>query len=356
MELSWIGQNRSRFFALDASAWAYAVVALEEALAQAGLHREDLTDGNTGLYCASVGSPRILHHHLARIAKADWQCGSPLFVVSSVAGTLNFNLGAQYQITGANCGFVSACASSSHALGYAFDEIALGRQERMLVVGAEDGDAEIIIPFLGMRVLSPNQDPDTASRPFDCNRDGFVGTAGGAALILESERSIEQRGATPIAEFLGWGQASDGHSVAVPHPEGMGIKSAMELCLRSSGRDLASVDYINAHATSTPAGDKAEAIALKAIGCADPDIHTSISSTKGLTGHGLSYAGALEAAISVLCLQRGILPGNAALTDPDPACEGLNLPTRSEDRPLRTVMNNSSGFGGSNVTHLFGLT
>ena len=331
----------------------YAYVALEEALKQADLDRESLKDGQTGLFCASPGSPRLQHHRLNGMAAVDWQRADPLGIVGSIAGTLNFNFASYYGITGTNCGFVSACTSSSHALGYAFDEIALGRQQKMLVVAAQDGDAESILPFLGLRALSSNPDPATASRPFDTRRDGFVGSGGGAALILESADSAQQRGATPLAEMLAWGQASDGYSVAAPHPEGMGIRTAMELCLRAAIVPPHSIDWINAHATSTPAGDRAEANALKSLGYASKDAKTLISATKGLTGHGLSYAGALEAAICILCLGEGIVPGNAALQQPDPVCEGLLLPTQTESKELGLVLNNSSGFGGSNVCQLF---
>ncbi|MGI9243242.1 MAG: beta-ketoacyl-[acyl-carrier-protein] synthase family protein [Verrucomicrobiales bacterium] len=330
----------------------FALVALEEALDQAGLERSVLGDGRTGLFCASPGSPRMLRHHLNEMAASDWQRTSPMSVVSSVAGTLNFNLAAYYGITGANCGFVSACTSSSHALAYAFDEIALGRQDRMLVVAAEDGTAESLLPFLGMRALSSNRDPDSACRPFDSQRDGFVGSGGGAALVLESLGSACRRSVAPLAEMLSWGQASDGHSVAAPHPEGKGIGEAMGHCLEAAQIEPQSIDWINAHATSTPAGDRAEAIALRSLGYADGS-DTLVSSTKGLTGHGLSYAGALEAAISVLCIDGEMVPGNAALTQPDPICDGLQLPTRTIQRDLQLVLNNTSGFGGSNVCHLF---
>ena len=332
----------------------FALVALEEALDQAGIDRAGLTDSRTGLFCASPGSPRLLRQHLNGMAATGWQRISPMGVVNSIAGTLNFNLAAHYGITGANCGFVSACTSSSHALGYAFDEIALGRQERMLVVAAEDGSAESLLPFLGMRALSTNPDADTACRPFDCRRDGFVGTGGGAALVLESADSLSARGGVAIAEMLAWGQASDGHSVAAPHPEGAGIRSAMENCLAAARVEPASIDWVNAHATSTPAGDRAEALALKSLGYANANgSETLVSSTKGVTGHGLSYSGALEAGISALCIDGGLVPGNAALGDPDPVCDGLHLPVRTESRDLRLVLNNSSGFGGSNVCHLF---
>jgi len=331
----------------------YALVALEQALEQAALERTALGDGLTGLFCASPGSPKMLHYNLTRLAETGWMRAAPLAVVNSVAGTLNFNLAAYYGITGANCGFVSACTSSSHALGYAFDEIALGRQERVLVVAAEDGSAESLLPFTGIRALSSNPDPDTACRPFDRRRDGFVGSGGAAALVVESASSAQRRGATPLAEMLAWGQASDGHSVAVPHPEGNGIRRAMERCLSAARASVSSIDWINAHATSTPAGDRAEALALRALGFGDSTTKALVSSTKGLTGHGLSYSGALGAAICVLCLDENFVPGNAALEQPDPSCEGLRLPTRTEDQDLRLVLNNSSGFGGSNLCQLF---
>lgn len=331
----------------------YALVSMEEATKQAGLSRDDLGNPATGLFCASIGSPRNLRFHLNKMAAADWQRVDPKAVVSSIAGTLNFNLAAHYGITGANCSFVSACTSSSHALGFAFDEIALGRQEIMIVVGAQDGNADDLLPFLGMRALSSNPDPSTASRPFDRYRDGFVPTGGGAALILESESSATRRGCSPLAEMLGWGQASDGYHVAAPHPEGRGIRSAIERCLAATDVSANCIDWISAHATSTEAGDRAEALALRSLGYDNSERRTFISSTKGLTGHGLSYSGVLEAAICALSIREGIIPGNAALEDPDEACDDLRLPTRTEDHPLHLVLNNSSGFGGTNVCHLF---
>ncbi len=331
----------------------YAVTALEQAIDMAEIDRTDLGDGRCGLFCASPGSPAMTRHYLNRMAASGWRRGPPMGIVSSVAGTLNFNLATHYGITGASCGFVSACASSSHAIGYAFDEIALGRQDLMLIVAAEDSSAESLLPFLGMNALTLNPDTHSASRPFDRQRDGFVGTGGAAALILESAASAQRRGRTPIAELLGWGQASDGYNVAAPHPQGKGIRRAMEICLQSSGVNARQVDWINAHATSTPAGDRAEATALTDLGFADDDNNTSISSTKGLTGHGLSYAGALEAAICALAIKEGLIPGNAGLEQIDRCCAGLNLPVKTRAQPLNYVLNNSCGFGGANVCHLF---
>lgn len=329
----------------------YAVCAVQQALAEAGLKPADLAGGDTGLFCASAGSPYLLTHFVQDMYATRGQRGNPMGIISSIAGTLNFNLAAFYKISGAVCGFVSACASSSHALGYAMDEIRLGRQKRMLVIGAEDMTDESILSFASLRALSTNPDPDKASRPFDRRRDGFVGTGGAVALVVEEAGLARARGARIQAELVGWGQAGDGHSVAASHPEGAGLREAMQRTLADAGATAQDVDYINAHATSTPAGDRSEALALQAV-FARTGATPRVSSTKALTGHGLSLAGAMEAAFCVLALDDGFIPGCAHLEDVDPVCEGLNLPRTSLDEAPSLVLNNSSGFGGSNVCHL----
>ena len=329
----------------------YAVCAVQQALADAGLAAADLAGGDTGLFCASAGSPFLLGHFLDQMHATRGERGNPMGIVSSIAGTLNFNLAAHYRISGAVCGFVSACASSSHALGYAMDEIRLGRQSRMLVIGAEDLTAESIVAFSSLRALSSNADPATASRPFDRQRDGFVGTGGAVALIVEDAALARRRGAHIYAELAGWGQAGDGHSVAVSHPEGAGLREAMRRTLVDAKVNAADVDYVNAHATSTPAGDRSEALALRTVFTA-AGAQPRISSTKALTGHGLSLAGAMEAAFCALAIDEGFIPGAAHLVEPDPVCDGLDLPRTSLEEAPDFALNNSSGFGGSNVCHL----
>lgn len=329
----------------------YAVCAVQQALADAGLTAADLAGGDTGLFCASAGSPFLLGNFLDQMRASRGERGNPMGIVSSIAGTLNFNLAAHYKISGAVCGFVSACASSSHALGYAMDEIRLGRQTRMLVVGAEDMTAESIVSFSSLRALSNNPDPATASRPFDRRRDGFVGTGGAVALIVEDAALARQRGAHIYAELAGWGQAGDGHSVAASHPEGAGLREAMRRTLADARVNAADVDYVNAHATSTLAGDRSEALALHGV-FTQQGAKPKVSSTKALTGHGLSLAGAMEAAFCALAIDEGFIPGAAHLEEPDEICAGLDLPRTSLDEAPRLVLNNSSGFGGSNVCHL----
>ncbi len=329
----------------------YAFHAFEQALADAGLTRSHLTDGATGLFCASAGSAFLLHHHLAQARDSRFERGNPFGVVSSIAGTLNFNLAAHYGITGAVTGFVSACASSTHALGYALDEIRLGRQERMIVVGAEELNADTVLPFAPMRALSANPDPATASRPFDRDRDGFVGTGGATVLSLESPALAARRSARVYAELFAWGQASDGHSVATSHPKGAGLREAMRRALRDAALAPADIDYVHAHATSTVVGDRAEALALRAV-FTDAGAHPVVSSTKGLTGHGLSLAGAMETAFCALAIHEGFIPGNPTLQNPDAACAGLHLPRATLARRPHHILKNSSGFGGGNVSLL----
>lgn len=329
----------------------YALCATEQALADATLPRAALTDGATGLYCASGGSPFLLHHHLAQLHAVRGERGNPLAVVMSVAGTLNFNLAAHYGIRGAVGGFAAACASSSHALGCALDDIRLGRQTRMLVVGAEEVNAESVLPFAAMRALSTSADPETASRPFDQARDGFVSAGGAVCLVLEEAETARRRGARIYAELAGWGQAADGHNVAVSHPEGAGLASAMRRALADAAVGPGDIGYVNAHATSTPAGDRSEALALREVFTA-AGANPMISSTKGITGHPLSLAGVMEAAFCALALHDGFVPGNAHLTEPDPACAGLVLPRTTVAKAPGIILNNSSGFGGSNVCHV----
>jgi 3-oxoacyl-(acyl-carrier-protein) synthase len=329
----------------------YAICAAEQALEDSGLSREAITDGATGLYCASAGSAFFLHHHLAQMHAARGERCYPLGVVASIAGTLNFNLAAHYGIRGAVGGFVAACASSSHALGCALDDIRLGRQTRMLVVGAEEVNADTLLPFAAMRALSTNSDPATASRPFDRERDGFVGAGGAVCLILEEAETARRRGAPIYAELAGWGQAADGYNVAISHPEGAGLAEAIRRALADAQVSPDEIDYVNAHATSTPAGDRSEALALRTVFSA-VKAHPQVSSTKGLTGHPLSMSGVMEAAFCSLALRDGFIPGNANLVEPDEACEGLDIPWTTMDAAPKIVLNNSSGFGGSNVCHV----
>lgn len=330
----------------------YSYCAMQQAVEDAKLTEADHSNPETGLYAASGGSPFLLGHYLEKMRKHGVMRCQPLGVVASISGTVNFNLVSHFKIKGASTGFSSACASSAHALGFAYDEIMLGRQKRMFVVGAEDGNTESILPFAGMRALSVQTDPSIASRPFDVARDGFVGTGGSTVLVLESEEEVQRRSPKVYCEVAGWGQASDGHNVAISHPEGTGLRNAVANAFKSADITPDAVDYVNAHATSTPIGDLSEVRALKAIFGNSPT-RPAISSTKALTGHGLSLAGAMEAAFCAVAMREGFMPGSAHITNLDPACAGLNIIRATLPHRPNVVLSNSSGFGGANVALVF---
>jgi len=325
----------------------YAYCAMEQAIKDANLSPAEISNIMTGMYTASAGSSGMLYHHMQKMDKVGALRCFPFAIVCSIVGTLSFNLVSAYKIKGASCGFASACASSAHAMGFAYDEIANGRQDKMFVVGGEDGNMRTLLPFVGMRALSMNPDPQTASRPFDKHRDGFVGTGGGVVAVLEDEESALKRGAKIYARMLGWGQASDGYNVAIPQPDGEGVIHAIKFALASSGISADEVDYINAHATSTPMGDVAELKAIKSV--FGSNAKAMISSTKAITGHGLSLAGVMEAAFCALAMKEGFTPGSAHISELDPEAEGLNIITKTQMTAPKTSLSLSSGFGGANV-------
>jgi len=329
----------------------YAWCALRQAILDASLGESDVQDPSTGIFTASGGSMRFVHQHLSKMDQKGIMACNPLGIVSSIAGTLTFNLVAALGIRGSSMGLVSACASSGHALGTALDEIRLGRQSRMLVVGAEDCNYESIVPFCGMRALSLETNPNLASRPFDLNRNGFVGTGGSVSIVLESKELAQKRGVQPYAKFTGWGQASDGHNVAISHPEGRGLKDAMRKALKDANLKPTDIDYLNAHAPSTPIGDASEIKALKAVFPQPQNL--KISSTKALTGHGLSLSSIMEAAFCCLALKDGFMPGSANVKYPDPQLEHLDLIRKTSMSQPSVIMTNSSGFGGANVSLIF---
>jgi len=199
-----------------------------------------------------------------------------------------------------------------------------------------------------MRALSVQTNPVRASRPFDAGRDGFVGTGGAVAMVLEAEEEVVRRSAPVYCEMLGWGQASDGHSVAMSHPQGLGLQGAMARALAATGVKPQEVDYLNAHATSTPIGDLSELRAIKAVFGASGG-GPRVSSTKALTGHGLSLSSVMETAFCALAIKDGFTPGSAHITQLDPEAEGVNIVRETLPEGPRTALSNSSGFGGANV-------
>lgn len=324
---------------------AYAYFAVRQAVAEAGWTETVVRDLRTGLACASAGSMLGIWTTLEAQRTRGPSRVHPLSIVRGVVGTLNMNLGVAFGIRGGAVGLASACSSSSHAIGYAMDQIRLGRWDRALVVGAEEAGPHITLPFTPIRALSVQSDPARAPCPFDRARDGFVGAGGAAVLALEAADVGDP--VRPAVEILGWGESSDGHNVMIPDPTGNGLAEAMRRALADAGTGLDEVGCINAHATGTPAGDAAELRAIRQVfpeGRRPPTV-----STKGITGHGLSLAGTMEAALSCLCLEEGFIPPNVHLEHPDPEAQDIPLPVRTEERNPGVILSNSSGFGGSNV-------
>jgi 3-oxoacyl-[acyl-carrier-protein] synthase-1 len=325
----------------------YAYCAMRQAIAQAGLGPERVSHPRTGAMCASGGSMWMVYESLRTMVTQGVHKCFPLSLPAAIPGTLNSNLAAAFRLKGAVLGFASACASSAHALGHGYDLISQDRQDVSFVVGAEDCNLHSILPFAGVRALSVVADPEKTPAPFDLKRDGFVGTGGAAVVVLESLDSALARGATIIAEVLGWGDAADGYNVMAPEPEGEGLARAMTSALAQSGVTTEEVSYLNAHATGTGAGDLSEIKAIRRVFGAGQT--PGVSSTKALTGHGLCLAGAMEAAFTALALREGFMPVSAKITQLDPACDGVRILTKPVDEAPVVAMSNSSGFGGANV-------
>src|SRR5436190_14819357 len=284
----------------------YAFCAMQQAIADAKLGPDLISHVRTGAMCASTGSAWLTYDYLDMMLKKGPQRCNPMAMVASIAGTLNMNLVASFGIKGASLGFSSACASSAHALGAAFDKIKTNRQDIVFVAGAEECNLFSILPFVGTRALTTQKDPAVSPCAFDLKRDGFVAGGGASVLVLEELEHAQRRGVPIHGEMLGWGEASDGYSVMAPEPEGDGLARAMELAIAESNISAADVDYINAHATSTSIGDAAEVRAINRVFTGPKRPY--VSSTKSITGHGLSLAGAMEAGFCCLALEEGFIP------------------------------------------------
>jgi 3-oxoacyl-[acyl-carrier-protein] synthase II len=268
-------------------------------------------------------------------------------VVDLAPGLISILLGAK----GPNFSPVSACATSAHAIGEAGEIIRRGQADAMIAGGSEAGIVEIgVAGFTNMRALSTrNDDPVRASRPWDAGRDGFVMAEGGAALILEELEFARARGASILAELIGYGQTADASHITDPAPGGEGAARAMSQALERACLDPTQIDYLNAHGTSTLVGDRAETAAIKTV-FGDDAYRLPVSSTKSMTGHLLGAAGGLEAIFCVQAMLDGCIPPTINYETPDPECDLDYVPNHSREARLNTVMTNSFGFGGHNVS------
>jgi 3-oxoacyl-[acyl-carrier-protein] synthase II len=271
----------------------------------------------------------------------------PMFISDIAAGIVSMQFGAK----GPNYATVSACATSAHAIGDAFRTIQYGDADVMITGGAEATVTPMAVGgFANMKALSERNDsPETASRPFDLTRDGFVIGEGGAVLILEELEHARKRGARIYSEIVGYGATGDAYHLTAPAPNGEGAQRAMKRALKDAGVTPRDVQYINAHGTSTPANDLNETAAIKAV-FGDAAREVSVSSTKSMTGHMLGAAGAIELVISTLAINNSIIPPTINYQTPDPECDLNYTPNTPVKRELEYALSNSFGFGGHNTT------
>jgi 3-oxoacyl-[acyl-carrier-protein] synthase II len=279
---------------------------------------------------------------------------SPFFIPGSIinmtAGLLSIEIGAK----GPNLAMVTACTTSTHCIGEAGKSIRHGEADVMIAGGSEATVTELAIGgFASARALSTrNDDPATASRPWDKDRDGFVLGEGAGAVVLEDYEHARARGARIYCELVGYGVSADAHHMTAPPEDGDGGYRAMRNALKDAGLEPGAVDYINAHGTSTPLGDLAETIAVKRLlGSRAPKV--AVNSTKSMTGHLLGAAGAVEAVFSILALRDQVSPPTINLRTPDPQCDLDYVPNEKRSMPIRVALSNSFGFGGTNGTLIF---
>ena len=333
----------------------FAVVAAKQAVASANLQVDDSNAAHIGVIVGS-GVGGLLTMETQAHVLADKGPGRvspftvPMMIPNMATGLTAIALGAK----GPSSAIATACAAGSNAIGDAFRLLQLGKASAMICGGAEAGITPLgVAGFASAKALSfRNDDPGSASRPFDAERDGFVIGEGAGILVLETLEHAESRGATILAELVGYGMTCDANHITAPSPGGTGGAEAIRLALIDAALNPEQVDYINAHGTSTPANDSNETAAIKsALG--DRAHQIPISSTKSMTGHLLGGSGGIEAVASVLALQHAVIPPTINYSNPDPACDLDYVPNTAREQSLEVVLSNSFGFGGHNVCLAF---
>ncbi len=324
---------------------AFAQIALAQAIAESGLTPEQVSHPRTGLIMGSGGgSPANQIEAADTLREKGIRRVGPYQVTRCMSSTVSACLSTNFGIKGINYSITSACSTSAHCIGSAAQQIAWGMQDVMFAGGGEELSWGMSLLFDGMGAMASNYNatPEKASRAYDANRDGFVIAGGGGAVVLESLEHALARGANILGEVVGFGATSDGEDMVAPSGDGA------IACMRQAIEGLEGpIDYINTHGTSTPVGDVPE---LRAIREVFGEQIPPFSSTKSLTGHSLGATGVQEAIYCLLMLNKGFIAGSANVETPDPAVEGMPLVTETRDAPLRQVLTNSFGFGGTNAS------
>ncbi len=336
----------------------YAMVASDEAIRDSGIDLDVVDKLRVGvIWGAGIGGLETFQDEVLAFGKGDGTPRfNPFFIPKMIADIAPGNISIKHGFMGPNYTTVSACASAANALIDALNTIRLGYSDIIVTGGSEAAVAPAGMGgFNAMHALSTRNDsPETASRPFDATRDGFVLGEGAGALILEEYEHAKARGAKIYAEVAGGGLSSDAHHMTAPHPEGIGVVAVMENCLRNAGVKPEDVDAINTHGTSTPLGDVAELKAIKKV-FGEHAKNININSTKSMTGHLLGAAGAIEAIASILAMKHGIIPPTINHQNPDENIDPeLNLTlNEAQQREVKVAMSNTFGFGGHNACVLF---
>ncbi|MEF1288873.1 beta-ketoacyl-ACP synthase I [Vibrio sp. M260118] len=336
-----IDRKQMRFMG-DAAAYAY--LSMQQAIEDAGLTDDQVSNDRTGIVAGSGGAS-ALNQTLATDtmrAKGVKRVG-PYMVPRTMSSTVSACLATPFKIRGVNYSMSSACATSAHCIGHAMELIQLGKQDIVFAGGGEELDWSQTMMFDAMGALSTkyNETPDQASRTYDADRDGFVISGGGGMLVVEELEHALARGAKIYGEIVGYGATSDGYDMVAPSGEGA-IR-----CMKMAMQDVDSIDYVNTHGTSTPVGDVKELGAIQEL---FGDNSPAISATKAMTGHALGAAGVHEAIYSTLMLENSFIAPSVNIETLDEAAQGLDIVTEKRDAELTTVMSNSFGFGGTNAT------
>ena len=327
---------------------AYAYLAMEQAVADSGLEESDVSNDRTGIIAGS-GGPSTSNLFLANqivIEKGAPKRMGPFMVTRGMSSTVSACLATPFKIKGVNYSITSACSTSAHCIGNGTEQIQMGKQDIVFAGGGEEVDWTLSCLFDAMGAMSSkyNDTPETASRPFDATRDGFVIGGGGGMVVLEELEHAKARGAKIYAEVTGYGATSDGYDMVAP--SGEGGERSMRLAMATIGDRK--VNYINAHGTSTPAGDVTEVMAVRRVMGED---HPVIGSTKSMTGHSLGATGVHEAIYSMLMMEGGFIAPSINITELDPAIREGEIVTELKDNvEVDTVLSNSFGFGGTNAT------
>lgn len=333
----------------------YGIGAAHKALLDSGL---EITDGNRHrigvIMGAGIGGLQTIEANHVKYLESGPRKISPFFIPSSIINMVSGHVSMRYGITGPNLAIVTACTTSTHCVGTAARMIAYGDADVMLAGGSEAATTPLSIGgFCSARAMSTrNDDPERASRPFDRDRDGFVLSDGAGCLVLEELEFARARGARIYAELAGFGMSSDAFHITNPPPDGEGARKCMVAALHDAGIDPGDVDYLNAHGTSTPAGDVAETVAIKRT-FGDAARKLAVSSTKSVTGHLLGAAGAVEAIFSVLAIRDQVMPPTINLENPDPECDLDYVPNEGRAVEVNYAMSNSFAFGGLNAVLVF---